>query len=447
MPFTKGSIPPRLKDKGVPQSFADQWIEVWNSVYERTQDEGAAYAQANGVLHKAMVKAGYSKDKDGVWHKGEEVDMPKGKKAVVENIPEGEALIGFSRDLVVVEENDKGMRVKGVALVDEAISKNNRYYGGRFNDKATEETNQYMAQGNLVTLYSRHAKALPHDGAVRDLPVGQVVKPLAREGRVIVYEAVIAPTQDGKDVMALLRTFKKLPTSIRSTRYESRMVQMNGQPVEEMLSAVICGIDFTDEPGIEGAGVREILEEAPKIEEVKQQEEEDMDLKELTLAMLEENRKDLLEQHAATVLEPLRAAMQEQTKKTADLEGANTALSAKVTELEAALAAAGLQTKIAEASLIGKMERTVYEELKQTVHEEADLAKAVPAARDKAFIAYAAGISSGEPTGGNAKGSSSAEKLAEEGKAGAAAEDDDEELTEEFQDILRLAGAKPRVAK
>ena len=70
MPFTKGTVPDRLKGKGIPQQFADQFIAVFNKVKKDGGDEGAAFRQAHVVMNKALRKAGYRQGKDGKWQKG-----------------------------------------------------------------------------------------------------------------------------------------------------------------------------------------------------------------------------------------------------------------------------------------------------------------------------------------------------------------------------------------
>jgi len=45
MPYGKGKLPPSY----VPKPKRKQWVEVWNSVYKETGDEGRAFASANSV--------------------------------------------------------------------------------------------------------------------------------------------------------------------------------------------------------------------------------------------------------------------------------------------------------------------------------------------------------------------------------------------------------------
>jgi len=57
MPYS-GPDDPNLPDhvKKYPKDLRAQWVEVWQSVYERTEDEGEATRQANGVIARRMKK-------------------------------------------------------------------------------------------------------------------------------------------------------------------------------------------------------------------------------------------------------------------------------------------------------------------------------------------------------------------------------------------------------
>ena len=356
-------------------------------------------------------------------------------------------LSATAKPLIVVEEADGGgLKVKGVALIDEAVSSNDRYYSKMFNDKCMEATNAYMASGGVVTVYSRHGKAMgsPLGGLPVDLPVGKVTAPLYREGAEIWYSAFIAPTTEGKDVAVLVRSGVMVATSIRATDYESRMRKLNGHPVEEMLAAVIAGIDLADEAGIRGAGIREILEAAPQFTDMEEGEKEDMEIKDLTLEQLQAERSDLIDALKASVLEPVTVQLEDAKTKLAALETEKVTggqerpgLAAKVADLEAALKAAGLTIKVAEAAHTGNLSKTIYEGLKKDVKTEEDIPKVLKAVRESALVQFAAGVQSGDTGNGSAKGTSKVsenkETVTEEPK------EDDEPITEEFKKILALA--------
>lgn len=647
MPFEKGTVPPRLKGKGIPQKFVNIFINVWNSVYERTQDEGAAYRQAYGVMRKALLKAGYRKGDDGKWHKGEAEELARTANLVEEfshdevrsllqaaldgrfgvayggsigsaptpwvrdvysshliysydgklydlgysldeetgdvtldaapvqvhqeyeaveeeegmsqellegwlpagmtwtdlddgdfawlsdayrsaskkeregmnkrqhrKLPykvhgkvdrqgwktawkaitgtsylhpslkggpgadtviaklkrdkpagitidkdnhfhdtRGEEVVGRNaviaatdRQVSVVEGSEadaetKGLRVKGVALVDEAVSQGGtgRYYSTKFNDACKEATNAFMGSGGVVTMYSRHGRAIAPPGQLpTGLPIGKVDRPLFREGNEVMYEAFIAPTTEGKDVITLIKTGVMLATSIRAASYRSRMRKMGDLEIEELLEAVIIGIDLTDEAGIEGAGIKEVLEEAPQwTDEEQSEEEEEMVYEELTLKDLLERRKDLLDEYAASVKEALEAAATgDAPKALAELQKTHNAVLeekeaalGKVAALEVEAAKLKLDLAIEAAAQIG-VGKMVAEELRANVKAEADIASLLPAARDKALALVLA--SGREQVAG--KGVS---RFAE----GEGDEDEDDEadvLTEEQKTIISL---------
>jgi len=434
MPWSKGEMPPRLRDKGIPQRFANIFIAVYDSAFKTYKDEGKAYQIAYAALHKAMEKAGYHKDKEsGVWSKGESMDI------------DTELSQGLLEPIVVAEESaaDGGLHFKGVALVDEAISRStgSRYYSKAFNDKCMEATNQYMADGHIVTIYSRHGKAIPKKGQLSEnMPVGKVTKDLWREGRKIMYEGFIAPTVEGRDLATLIRSGVVKATSIRAIELDSRKRKMGDRTVEEMLEGVIVGIDTADFPGIAGAGITELLEEAPKFSD---EEVSDMEWSELTLEELVAHRQDLLDEHVASVTEVLNQKITDldaqlvEAKKvtTEDLVplADKTALEAKVTEMTAELSVLKLEVAIEKAAQIG-VGRKIVEELKSKVKVIEDIDKMLPNARSKALSLVLAGTPASPATA--AKGIVHEEMV--EGDEDNTVDDD--ELTEEQRDIMRIAG-------
>jgi len=57
MPYTgpeDKNLPDNVKE--LPPELRAQWVEVWNSVYEKTEDEGEATRQANGVIARRVKK-------------------------------------------------------------------------------------------------------------------------------------------------------------------------------------------------------------------------------------------------------------------------------------------------------------------------------------------------------------------------------------------------------
>lgn len=278
---------------------------------------------------------------------------------VAEDAPGGGQTTEFGRmllltveDTPVVEEtgeDEQGRKYliyRGTALVDNVISGNGRFYSREANDLIMEATNAYMEEGGIVTVYSRHGKAVtgPLGELPTGLPVGKVVKPLWREGDRIRYEARISPTEEGQDVMVLLEDEVLKFSSIRSRPGHFKTVQkkVNGQRVDAVVEAVIHGIDLAEAPSIEGAEIDEILTEEIRIEDISIREEDDpMDWKTVTLEDLREQRPDLVEavlagQKLTEEVATLKADLVEATQK---LKDAEEALAQAKTDHETALEA------------------------------------------------------------------------------------------------------------
>jgi hypothetical protein len=216
---------------------------------------------------------------------------------------------------------------------------------------------------------------------------------------------------------------------------------------------VIHGIDLTDEAGIHGAGIREVLE-SPQFEE------ETMDWKNVTLEELQTNRQDLLDGFAADAIEAAKAQLAEEVKKALAekviAETARTAAEAQLAEIakkvsdgeqetqvvteehdkvkaalvakDAEIASLNLKLAIARAAHIGTIPQAVYATLVEEVKTEADIARLLPGARNKAMTAHL----SGEVGSGVGKGITHFEAATEE--AGIP----DEKLAEGAQKILSL---------
>ena len=251
----------------------------------------------------------YTLDEQGV------VILDAGEKEVLPSYIPVEEHVGMhtiaaiARPFSILESegDEKILRFQGCVLVDEVLSQGGkgRYYSKEFNDRCMEATNLFMSAGGIVTVYSRHAKVAGETGTAlyaSGLPVGRVTKPLWRKGAEIFYEAMISPTAEGNDVMVLIRDRVLQDTSLRASKYSSRMRALeDATVVEEMVSAVIVGIDLCEQGGIEGAGIRRVLEEAPQWKVI--EEDNLMDFTELTLEELVEHRQDLLDAHTTPLLE------------------------------------------------------------------------------------------------------------------------------------------------
>jgi len=294
-----------------------------------------------------------------------------------------------SGGLSLLEESEDGMKVVGVALVDNAVSSNNRYYSAEFNDACMEATNKFM-QKHTVSMFSRHGNAIGSALSMPTaLPIGKITKPLYRQGNEIWYEGLIVDTTEGDDVMKLVRKEVMNATSIRANAYKSKTRKMNGRSVEELLKATIVGIDTTDRAGIAGAGIRHVLEEAPNWEET------EMEWEKLTLESLKANRADLVEECLTEVtgrLADLETKLGEVTETYSANEEKVATLESEAESHESALAKSALELAIAKAAHIGLMVQTIYETLVEKVESVEDIEKYLPEARKAGRKMVFAGI-------------------------------------------------------
>ena len=312
MPFTKGSTPRRLQGKGIPQKFVDIFIEVFNSVYKKNKDDGAAYRQGYAVMGQNLRKAGYRQQKDGSWKKTRADKEDYIEVPVVGSKPEimGRTVLTESGQPKTLEDYFReGMGLRGVALVDDSISQQGtgqeRYYSKEFNDRCLENSLGYMEDGHRITVYNRHSSASEggfFSSGSTENPIGKAPV-IERDGSKIMYEMFISPTEAGREVMQLLWDDVMGETSVRIYEWEMRPEQLQDPDEKDlgtlnvMTNGHIGGIDFCDQGGIVGAGVQRILESAPTWNH--SEEEQEMEIGELTYEELLEARRDLLDRHVA----------------------------------------------------------------------------------------------------------------------------------------------------
>jgi len=420
MPFSKGTVPRRLAGKGIPQEFINQFIEVFNSVYKKTKDDGAAYRQAYGVMNKALHKAGYRKARDGKWSKSHEAL----EEDLVYAATMGKA-VTWLEELTLETALRDGFNFKGIAFIDNAVSQLGtgweRYYSPEFNDLCMKNTNNFIGLGHTVTMYNTHGSAggsLFNPGTKN--PIGKVKGEMWRDGSEIKYNGFISPTEEGKDVIRLLFDEVMGESSVRMTEVRSILHSLNSEEpegegedygyIEEMQSARLAGIDLCDQAGITGAGLVRILESALIFTPL-EKEEVTVEIKweELTLEAVLENRKDLLDDHVATMLETVNVQFEAER---AELEAAKAELETTKTELETALAATPdtteSATRIAALELDLAIEQAaqigVGREIALALREGAATIESIPAVlaevREEAFMRALSGPSDrGEPKG------------------------------------------------
>lgn len=371
----------------------------------------------------------------------------KGGKGVLLEVP----LKDFALEEVQRQE-DGGMRFLGTALVDNTKSANRRFYSKEANDAIVEATNAFMESSGIVTIYSRHGKAIPPPGGAfpTGLPVGKIPR-LFREGDRIRYEGEIYPTSEGKDVMTLVERGAMRHTSIRAHTFKSRLSEdESGNIVENIVSATIAGIDLCDEAGIAGAGIDEVLEEAPQLTDIRFEEVTDMDLKELTLEQLKEHRPDLLDEHAVSVAEALKdqpgteppdpekvPQLEELEGKLATVLEEQKTLTAEKDTWEAEKADLEFKLEIQEAAQIGAG-KAIAKALTEKVEKAEDLEEALPEVRKTVLEEYMASLT---PEGGDPEGKQRFET--EDQKTIREKRDaEKEQLTEEQTMMIEFAGGR-----
>ena len=401
MPFVKGQTPDRLKGKGIPQRYLNQFIEVFNSVLDKSGDEGAAYRQAYGVMNKSLHKDGYRQGTDGKWHKA-----GKRKKESFDEMPLLEEfvvapMVRASR--IVLEEKTldaalaEGLTFEGVALVDHAVSQlgtgYERYYSPEFNDFCMSKTNAYMESGHIATVYNSHGSALGGFFTMStEDPIGKLVEKLKRVGDEIHYKAHITPTDEGRNNIKLLYDGVRLETSVRIYEHVSESCELldkegkgTGEFIYNMTDGYIGGIDFCDEAGIPGAGVKRILESKPAW--VLKEVEEDMDWKDVTLEELKAQRPDLLQEYTAPLveaaklqvdlvkaeLEGIKTTNAELSAENATLKNDAAVLTEKVTTLEGTVTSFTADLDLERAAQFG-ISKTVAEQLRAAKPSAEELA-------------------------------------------------------------------------
>jgi len=294
-------------------------------------------------------------------------------------------------------------------------------------------------------MYNRHGSAGGGFFTVSTKnPIGKVESDLRREGANIVYDAFISPTEDGKEVIQLIFDEIMGESSVRMAEVNSILHRLttedeNGEEeedygyIEEMITARVSGIDMCDEAGITGAGIVRFLDEALTFAPYEEEEEDvEINWEELTIEVLLENRKDLLDAHTASRLEALTRQFEtleaELATSKADLESTQAAAVAqpmRIAELELSLA-------IEQAAQIG-VGKEIAKQLRERVTSLDDIPEAVVAVREEALTRVLAG----EPTGStSAKGVVNMPTPDD-------SDDDDKQYTEAQTGIMQMVTGPP----
>jgi len=410
MPYKKGTTPRQLKGKNIPQRFINIFVSTYNTVAKKYKDIARRFRIAFAAMNKALRKAGYRKGVDGKWHKAR-----KGEAwaSVLEEQLNEDILVGFFGQGIVAEELSltdalsKGLHYQGIALMDNIISQQGtgreRFYSPEFNDLCMENTNAHMSLGHTITVYNKHGSAYGQGWFANPTknPVGRITKPLWREGENILYAAFISPTTEGKDLIQLYHDEVVKETSVRMNEVISFTQPLDDDEqdagyLEVMMNAKIVGVDFCDEAGIIGAGVKR--PENLVLDFSEESEDSDMDYKELTLELLESNAKALLDEYLAKHLDAAKAKIDALTAEVEALKAAapDAALTEKVTELTGLL---GVETKkvtglefdlaVERASQLG-LSSVIAEVLREEAKTIEEIAEKLPGIKERAMATFQA---------------------------------------------------------
>lgn len=418
MPYS-GPGDPKLPSnvKKLPEKKRRQWVTVWNSTFERCSDskdecEAKAFKAANAAVSNESIqtcvlayKGRYPNATEGdavLWCMDEyERQVARSRDEANEEsvavMLEHEA-IDYMVEEATPEEKERFDLVFSAAVIPAprskkgVWSKNNRLYPPKAVDETFSRSKRFLAGGGVVSVFANHASSWS-----TKLPVGAVTE-FYRDGKAIRFRAGIVGTTEGQDVIRLLNAGVLKTVSLRSHDWDSEWDDVDGREgkVEVIKHATIHGIDFAIYPGLSGTTVKK--------------EDQEMDLKELTLAELQEARPDL-------ITEILEAQAPEPEV------------------VEVTPAEVTLQLAIAEASNTG-MGSLVAKYLEEHCKAPEDIPEHIEAARTHALSELYAGR---RPAASNNKGQSG-EPPEPEGED----EDTDDELSEEQQEMVGLVRAGKR---
>ena len=403
MPFKVGTTPRRLRGKNIPQKHLDVFIRVFNSVLKKHKDEGRAYRSAYASMVRELRKDGYRQGDDGTWKKVKtEEELPEVVLQTAIVAPDSSFCILAEEDV----EGDKrspleraleeGLHFRGVALTDNSVAQQQsympNYFSTEFNDKCLKQTNAWMEMGYTCTMYNTHGSALGGFFArSTKSPIGRI-ESFDREGADVVYQGFISPTTEGRDTIRLIFDKIMRPTSVRI--YDFIMVPQevdseedddedeDTQTIYEMVDGYIGGIDFCDNPGIPGAGLKVVLESVPTWNALNtdiQEESTMITWDEVTLVNLTEFRPEILEKYLAQVMES-GVAVGEVTDDERPTQEAFDALTESHTELLSTVEAMSLSLSIHKAAQMG-ISRTIAERLEEAVSTQEEIVEKLPEIR------------------------------------------------------------------
>jgi hypothetical protein len=149
-------------------------------------------------------------------------------------------------------------RIKGV-MIAPGVSKNGRLYSPKALKSAANRLTAKLQAGDApITMMTHHAAG---DDSIAI--VGRVTKVKLQPDSTIRYEADIADTSAGRDIASLADGKFLEGVSIRGFWASNpRVEEYNGQSVETADDLEIVGLDFTKNPGVNGARVDSVIFES-----------------------------------------------------------------------------------------------------------------------------------------------------------------------------------------
>jgi hypothetical protein len=274
---------------------------------------------------------------------------------------------------ILESEQGKPFKIRGIFMKKNSVSSKMFHYSDKLMEATVKKIQESLDNGGSypINMMADH----PSVASNKTLSIIGKITAAYIDGDNAIMEAEIANTSVGKDVQELIRGDFVKGLSIRANNPKIRNVNIGGKMVKDVLEMELRGVDLVPAPGVNGAGITDIIEsddgsdsifisiEESEIEDVTNVEEENtLDLKELKLKhpelieALKGEFKQLFEDESkVTELQESFDALTSdkgvlETKLT-ESETANGVLTTSVTDLTAQLEAANLKLTESEAAV------------------------------------------------------------------------------------------------
>lgn len=197
---------------------------------------------------------------------------------------------------ILESEQGKPFKVKGIFMKKDSISKNAYRYSGALVEKTVKVIQEAIKSDGAypISMMADH----PGISANKTLSVVGKVTAAYMENDNAILEAEIANTSAGKDVQELIKGEFVKGLSIRASNAKYKGLNIGGKMVKDVLEMELKGVDLVVNPGVTGAKITDIIEsdqsgssnlyisideseEIPENNNVLNEEEKTLDLKEL----------------------------------------------------------------------------------------------------------------------------------------------------------------------